>query len=482
MYSANKKQVIRGFFWKFGERIIALGMAFVITLVLSRILSPKEYGEVALALIVINIADIFVSAGLGNSLIQKKDANDIDFSSALILNIIISIIIYVVIFVTAPSFSKLFQYEDLCLVIRVLCLKIPISSVNSIQQAYVSKTMQFKKFFFSTLFGSVISGSVGIVMAINNGGVWSLVLQTLLNTLIDTIVLRISIEWRPIFCFDRKRVFELLRYGWKLMVSGALDAVYNQIRNLVIGKRYSAETLAFYTNGTQYPQAATSAINSSISSVLFPTLSQEQDSVVKVKEITRQAIKVSSYLLWPIMFIIFVISPTFISLILTDKWLPCVPYIRIACISYGFWPIHTANLEALKATGHSDIFLKLEVIKCCLAFCILLISMKYGVMAIAASSILTSITSCVINSYPNKIILKYGYKEQTMDILPSFLKGIMITIVGILLTRCIENKIILLISQIIICVIMYLILSILCKDNNLVYLKKIMENRQTKNE
>lgn len=256
------------------------------------------------------------------------------------------------------------------------------------------------------------------------------------------------------------------------MVAGILNAVYNQMQNLIIGKKYSTESLAYYTNGTQYPQAATSAINTSISSVLFPALSSTQDSLENVKKITRQAISVSSYLLWPIMFCIIVIAPSFVSLILTDKWLPCVPFIQIACIVYGFWPVHTANLEALKATGHSEIFLKLEIIKCSIALGVLCISMRYGVMAIAISSIITSIISSFINAYPNRTILNYSYWEQVKDVIPSFLKAFVMALFVMAISKVIKNKLFLLIIQLVICVVLYILISVLTKDKNLKYLKE----------
>lgn len=473
MNKESKIKILTGFFWKFGERILALSASFIVTIVLSRLLSPMEYGEVALAMVIINLADIFVTAGLGNSLIQKKDADEIDFSSAFYLNITISLGIYIGIFCVAPTLSKFLNYDDLDIVIRVLCIRIPIAAINSIQQAYVSKKMDFQKFFLSTLGGTLLSGIVGVALAFWNFGVWALVVQYLLNTMVDTIILWIFVKWRPKRNFDIKRVKRLYSFGWKLMISGFLDAIYNQLRNLIIGKKYSAQNLAYYTNGTQYPQAATSAINTSISSVLFPTLSNAQESLEEVKKITRQAIAVSSYLLWPIMFCIIVIAPSFISLFLTDKWLPCVPFIRIACIAYGFWPVHTANLEALKATGHSEMFLKLEIIKCSIALVVLVISMKYGVIVIAVSAIITSIISSFINAYPNRAILNYTYREQIKDIIPSFFKAFLTSLFGISISGIIKDKLLLLILQILICIVVYLMISIFTGDKNLKYLRQI---------
>lgn len=473
-HKSDRMKVITGFFWKFGERIIVLGVSFLIMVILSRLLSPSEYGMVAMALVVINIADVFVTAGLGNSLIQKKDADSKDFSTAFYLNVIISVIIYICVFFIAPLIEKFFHYRDLSAVIRVLCLRIPIAAVNSVQCAYISRNMQFKLFFGATLWGTLISGGAGVALALSGFGVWALVVQYLLNAVIDTCILWVRAGWRPTKEFDIATGKGLFRYGWKLMVSGLLDMTYSQIRNLIIGKKYSAADLAYYTNGSQYPQAATSAISTSISSVLFPVLSKKQETVDSVKQITRRAVSISSYLLWPVMLGIIVVAPSFITVFLTDKWLPCIPFIRIACIAYGFWPVHTANLEALKATGHSDIFLKLEIIKCSIAIAILCLAMRYGIIAIAFSAVVTSIVSCFINAYPNVKILKYTYLEQISDIMPSMIKSAAMAVIIWGIGTQLENNLVRLCVQIVTGIVVYFAISLMTKDANFNYLKKLV--------
>lgn len=478
MEKYSRKKVLSGFIWKFGERILALGTTFIITVCLSRILSPDEYGLVALALVVISLADVFVVAGFGNALIQKKDADETDFSSVFYFNFIFSMFIYLLIFLIAPLLADFFEYSELTLVVRVLGIRVPIAAINSVQQAYVSRHMDFKRFFWSAFWGTILSGIIGIAMALKGFGVWALVAQYLSNTCIDTLVLWFTVKWRPIRVFDFVRVRDMFSYGWKLMVSGFIDTGYNQIRNLLIGKIYTSKDLAYFTNGNQFPQAAISAINTSISAVLFPTMSQEQEDLQTVKNMTRQAIRVSSYILWPVMLGFAAVAPSFVSAFLTDKWLPCVPYIQIACVAYGFWPIHTANLEALKATGNSGMFLKLEIIKCAVGFALLFSVMKLGVMAIALSMIASSVISCFINSAPNVRILNYTFFEQLCDIIPSIIKSLIMAFCVYLAGNIIKVKMVSLLVQILLGAVLYIVISVVTRDKSFLYVINLLRREK----
>lgn len=414
-------KVLSGLFWKFGERISAQLVTFIVSIVLARLLSPDDYGNIALVTVFITIANVFVVNGFGSALIQKQEADNVDFSSVFYANIVFSCFLYVIIFLVSPVVADFYASPILCPVLRVLGLRIPVAAINSVQQAYVSRHMLFKKFFFSTLFGTLLSGVVGCVMAYMGFGIWALVAQYLVNTSVDTIVLWFTVRWRPDFVFSFSRVKVLLSYGWKLLLSGLLDTGYTQLRSLIIGKKYTSADLAYYNRGQQYPQLVVTNINTSISSVLFPAISKCQDDLSRVKSMTRRAIKTSSYIMWPLMIGLGVIAEPLVSFMLTDKWLPCVPYLQIACFTYAFWPIHTANLEALKAIGRSDIFLQLEILKKGIGLVLLFLTMNYGVMAIALSLVVSTIISSFINASPNKKLLGYSYFDQIKDMVPSFL-------------------------------------------------------------
>lgn len=475
-----KKSVFSGLFWKFGERITAQLVSLLVSIILARLLSPDDYGAVAMIMVFITIANVFVSSGFGNALIQKKDADDLDFSSVLYINIAVSILIYTVLFVSAPFIAEFYGIPVLSSVLRVLGIRIPVAAVNSIQHAYVSRNMLFKRFFWSTLFGTVLSGIVGIIMAYRGFGIWALVAQYLTNTCTDTIVLWFTVKWRPILAYSFERAKPLIKYGWKLLVSGLLDTGYTQLRSLLIGKIYTSEDLAFYNQGEKYPQVLSVNINSSIGSVLFPAMSQYQNDKNKIKEITRRSIQVCSYVIWPMMVGFAVTAEPFIRLLLTDKWLPCVPFLRIFCFTYGLWPIFTANLQALNAIGRSDIFLKLEIIKKILGIIVLVISIPFGTLAIAEGLIVTSIASIFINVSPNVKLLEYSFKEQLLDLLSPFILSVIMAVIIFPVSKTGLNDIAVILIQVVCGAVIYLIGSIISKQKGFLYIMNFFKKKDTK--
>ncbi len=414
-------KVMNSFIWRLFERVGAKGVELIVSLILANFLDPELFGSIALVLVVITVLQVFVDSGLGNALIQKKDSDNKDFSTVFFFNIVFCAVLYTLLFFTSPLFANFYDDPSLTPIIRVLGLTVVISGVKNVQIAYVSKTMQFKRFFFSTLGGTIFAAVAGIYLAVNGYGMWALVIQSVSNTAIDTIILWITVKWKPEFYFSFKRLKVLFTYGWKLLVSQLLDTGYNQLRSLIIGKKYTKDDLAFYDRANQFPGFITANINTSIDSVLFPAMSGVQDDKERVKSMTRRAMKTSIFLMAPMMAGLACCATPIVKLVLNDTWLPLVPYMIILCISYTFYPLHTANLNAIKALGRSDMFLKLEIIKKILGITLLLISMWYGVMAITLSMLASDIICQVINSWPNKKLIGYGYFEQLKDILPSII-------------------------------------------------------------
>ena len=412
MADITKKSVIGNFIWRFAERCGAQLVTFIVSIVLARILDPKDYGTIALVTVFTTILQVFVDSGLGTALIQKKNADDLDFSSVFYFNFIVCIILYVGMFIAAPYIALFYKDTTLTPVIRVISLTIVISGVKGIQQAYVSKNMLFKRFFFSTIGGTIFSAVLGIAMAYMGYGVWALVAQQLSNTAIDTLILWLTVKWRPKKMFSYERLKGLFSFGWKLLISSLLDTAYNNLRNLIIGKLYSSSDLAFYNQGEKFPKVIVMNINASIDSVLLPTMSIEQDNPERIKQMTRRAIKTSTYVMAPLMMGLAFCAEPIVRLVLTDKWIFCIPFLRIFCITYMFWPVHTANLNAINAMGRSDWFLRLEIIKKIVGLAILLSTMWFGVMAMAYSLLLSSVLSQIINSWPNRKLLDYRYLEQ----------------------------------------------------------------------
>lgn len=476
----NNKSVLSNFIWRFLERCGAQGVTLVVSIVLARLLDPNVYGTIALVTIFTTIMQIFVDSGMGNALIQKKDADDLDFSSVFYFNIVMCSVLYLIMFFLAPFIAKFYNLPELTAVVRVLSLILIISGVKNVQQAYVSRHLMFKRFFFATLGGTIGAAVVGILMAYFGFGVWALVAQMLFNTTIDTLILWITVKWRPKKMFSMQRLKSLFSYGWKLLISALIDTVYNNIRQLIIGKVYTQSTLAYYNNGKKYPEYLVSNINTAIDSVLLPTMSNEQNHPERVKSMTRRAIKTATFIIMPLMVGFAVCSRQLVSLILTDKWLPSVPFMQIFCISFVFYPIHTANLNAIKAMGRSDLFLKLEIIKKSIGVVTIIIAIKFGVMAMAYSMLITSFISQVVNSFPNKKLLNYSYLEQVKDMLPQIILSLVMGAIVYAVTFLKLSSVITLVIQIPVGVFVYWVGSKLFHIESYEYIVGMLKNFRKK--
>ena len=417
----NSGKILKNFFWRFFERCGAQGVSFIVSIVLARLIAPEAYGTIALVTVFVTILQVFVDSGMANALIQKKEADDLDFSTVFFFNIAMCVLLYVGIFLAAPLIASFYEQSELTTVVRVLCLTIVISGIRNVQQAYVSKTMQFKKFFLSTIGGTVGSAVVGISMAYFGFGIWALVAQQVINVTAGTVFLWITVKWRPKKMFSYQRLKGLFSYGWKLLAASLLDRIYNELRSLIIGKMYSSVDLAYYNRGDQFPNIIVTNINTSIDSVLLPTMSVEQDHKERVRAMTRRAIRTSTYIMMPLMMLLAICAESVVRIFLTEAWLPCVPFLRIFCVTYAFYPIHTANLNAIKAMGRSDIFLKLEIVKKVIGMIALVSTMWFGVIWMAYSLLFTTVTSSVINAFPNRKLLNYTYGNQIRDMLPQII-------------------------------------------------------------
>ncbi|MBR5372398.1 MAG: lipopolysaccharide biosynthesis protein [Oscillospiraceae bacterium] len=414
----SSTNITSNFAWRLMERFGAQTVTLIVGIKLQQLLGPEVFGTVALVTIFTAIMQVFVDSGLGNALIQKKDADDLDFSSVFFFNITVCSVLYVIMYFSAPLIAAFYEKPELTALVRVLSLTLLISGVKNVQQAYVSRNMLFKKFFFSTLGGTIGAAVLGLWMAYNGYGAWAIVAQSLFNAAVDTTILWFTVRWRPKKQFSLARLKILFSFGWKMLLSSLLETIYNELRQLIIGKIYSDADLAQYNEGKKVPNLIVTNINTSIDSVLLPAMSREQDNAAAVKNMTRRSIKISTYIMMPLMAGLAVCAEPLVRLVLKEKWLPCVPYLQIFCISFAFHPIHTANLNAIKAMGRSDLFLILEIIKKVVGITAILISMWISVWAMAVSALITSLLSQVINAWPNRKLLNYSYLEQVKDMLP----------------------------------------------------------------
>ncbi len=436
MKKIESRHVISNMIWRFLESSGSEIIQFVISIILARLLDPSAYGMIAIVVVLTSILRIFIDSGFGAALVQNKNSDEIDFSSVFYFNIIACFIMYIFLYIFAPWIANFYRIEGLIPVIRVLGLSLLTYGVRNVQQAYVSKHLQFKRLFVATLIGTLFSSFIGIGLAYKGYGVWALVWQQLSSGIVCVCILWLTVQWHPKLKFSFYRIVKLFNFGWKMLISATIDRLYNSLRTLIIGRLYSSSDLAYYQKGEQFPSLLMYNVNASINSVLFPTMSQEQDNLERIKYITRRSIMSGTFIIMPMMAGLAACSTNLVRLILTEKWMPCVFFIRVFCITYSFFPLQNANLSAIKAMGRSDIFLKLEIIKKILGLFLLFFSICISVKAIALSSIVLSIISQIINSWPNKKFLNYSYFDQIYDILPqitiSIIMGIIVFSVSLL--------------------------------------------------
>ncbi len=404
--------------WKFLERIVAQGISFVISIIIARILQPSDYGAITLVLSFVSLANIFITSGFNTALIQKKDVDEKDFSTIFYFNLIISIILYLFLYFFAPIIANFYENIELIKIIRILSLIIPISSLNVIQQAHVMRNLNFKKFFLSTLIGNCISGVVGIIMAYLQCGVWALVAQSLIAPIINTLVLLVTVPWRPKLLFSIKSLKDMIGYSSRITLATLVSTAYMELRGLIIGRIYTSADLAYYKKGNVIPDIVVNNVDTTMGSVLFPTLSKCSENKEAMKSLMRKNIKISSYIISPVLVGLFVVAEPLIEVLLTEKWLLAVPFMQIACISQLTMPISTTNNQAIKATGRSDIFLKMEASKKVIGVIIILAVMNISVEMIALSIFPYGIIAILINTFPSKKMFDYGIIEQFKDLLP----------------------------------------------------------------
>lgn len=474
--SSLKNKALKGVAWKLLENFGSQGITFIVTLVIARLIMPEDYGVIAIVSVFIAIADVFVHAGFSTALIQNKDVDDDDYSSVFILNFIIAVILYAIIFVCAPYIAAFYNNEVLCIVLRVLAIKLIPGSLNAIQIAMLSKELQYNKLFVRTISSNIPSGIIGIAFAYFGFGVWALVAQQLSAIILSCIVFFFTSHWRPRLVFNIKRIKILFSFGWKLLTSNLINTAYNNLRTLIIGKLYNPAIIGFYNKGHQIPNYICLSLDGAIQSVMLSTYSKVQDDKEKVKGIMRRAIKTSSYIIFPFMLGIAACAEPFVSLVLTDKWLPCVPYMQIFCFSYCLMPIHTTNLQAINALGRSDIFLKLEIIKKIIGLTVLVASVPFGVYPMAISLACAAVVNSFVNAYPNKKLLGYTYIEQVKDMLPNLIGGIIMFIIVSVVSHINLPDILVLLIQVVVGVIIYVAYGILTKSESFKYILNIAKS------
>lgn len=460
--------IINGFLWRFGERICAQIVSFVVTVILARILLPSEYGIIALTSVFITVCNVFVTSGFGTALIQKRQADDLDFTTILLFGFCTSCLLYGVICFASPGIAGFFHEPLLSPVLRIMALKLPLAAIGSVQQAYVTRHLLFQKFFLATLVGTIISGVIGIHMAYRGFGVWALAAQYLINSLCDTVLLGITIQWHPRLRFSCQRLQVLFVFGWKILLSDLINTVYTELKSIVIGKYYRADQLAYYNRGMQIPHLFITNVGVALSSVLFPVMSRAQEDDLQLKAMVRKTIMAGTYIMFPIMTGLAAISKPLVRILLTDRWLPAVPFLQMACFSFSFDLWSDTNLQVIKAKGEGKAYLMLEIQKKSIAMAMLLLSIPFGIYVFTASSCLYSLAAVVLNASQNSRNIDYGFCRQLADVFPNLCLSCCMGLAVLTIGKLPLPPSAVMSLQIAGGIILYLLLSFLTKNKSLI--------------
>ncbi len=474
--SSLKSKTVSGLFWKMAERVGSQLIRMVVMVVLARLLTPEDYGAIALVMVFISVCDVILVNGLTSSLIQKKEADTIDFSTIFYCSITLGTLLFVIVYLSAPAIAKFYEMEILCPVLRVLAIGIIISAAGSVQNAYVSRMMKFRTFFFSTLIGLIASGGIGIWMAYQGYGIWALVGQTISMQAVDLIVVFFFIHWVPTLEFSWERLRGMWSFGWKIFVAALINNLFQDIRTILIGKYYTKQDLAYYNQGNQYPQLIMQTVNSSINSVLFPAIAKIQDDIPSVRSFLRRSIQLGSFILCPVLLGFAAVAEPFILLFLTEKWLPSVPFIQVICIAMFLSPISTPSQQAIKAIGRSDVTMKQEVIKKTVYLLLIIGGLFISVWGVVIGSAIGEIWCVLVNAFPCKKYLNYSFKDQLFDILPNLTSAVIMAAVVYSVNFLSLPPLLTLIIQLPLAVIIYISLCVFQKNESFSYCLENMRN------
>ena len=415
-----KQKVAKGAAWTLCEKLSCQAVHFVVGMILARLLTPTDYGTVALTGIFFVIAGSLVNCGFGSALIQKKDADQLDYNSVFYFELVMSIAMYWAMFFAAPWIADFYKMPELVKIVRVSALTFIFGAINSIQGAELTKKMLFHLSFRISLITTITSAIVGITLAFMGYGVWALVLASLVTGIVGVIARWFIIAWRPRLMFSFARLKPLFSFGWRMAVSGLLDSFFRQLSGLLIGKFYTRADLAFVDKGRGLPKMAMNEVDATLGRVTFPALVQMQHDKVALREAMRRMMTCSLFLVLPLMVGVAACAKSELRLLYGEQWVPAAPYMMIVCFTYSLWPFHTINLRGIQAMGRSDVFLKLEIIKKILNLICMFTFLRFSVVIyVAASAFIMGPLGVLINSWPNRKLLNYTIGMQIRDVLPT---------------------------------------------------------------
>lgn len=477
MADSLKQKAAKGILWSTVERFSVQGVQFVIMIVMARLLTPYDYGIIGMLAIFIAVAQSLIDSGFSQALIRKQDRTDVDNNTVFYFNIVVSALLYLILYVSAPFVADFYDTPQLCPVMRVVCLGIVFNSFAVVQRALLTIRIDFKTQAKAALTAAATSGIVGIVMAWHGFGVWSLVVQQLLNLGVNTGLLWLLSKWRPRLVYSWRSFHELFAFGSKLLASGLLDTVYRNIYPIVIGKLFSASSLGHYTRAHQFSEFPSSNVTGIIQRVTYPVLCEIQNDDVRLANIYRKFLKLSAFVIFPLMAGLAAVAGPFVNIMLGSQWGFCGQLLQVICFSMMWYPVHSINLNLLQVKGRSDLFLRLEVIKKILGVAVLCATAPFGLMVMCYGQIFSSLVSLVINTYYTGKLINVGFVRQMRDLLPTTILCLIMFTLILSINHFIGNDVVELCTGIVVGVVFYSLSSRVFKFSELDELLSLIKRK-----
>ncbi len=477
MTESLKKKTVSGILWSSIERFSVQGIQFVIMIIMARILLPSDYGMIGMLAIFIAISQVLIDSGFSNALIRKKDRTEIDCSTVFYFNIVVGIILYLILFLVAPLIAKFYNVQELTSLTRVVAINLFVNSLTVVQRAILTIRVDFKTQAKASFSAAFLSGLIGIGMAYKGYGVWALAIQTVLNGIINASLLWFLSKWKPIKVFSYHSFKELFSFGFSLLLSGLFNVIYLNIYTIVIGKKFSSKDLGFYTRADQFAQFPSINLTGILQRVTYPILSNIQDDKERLTLAYRKILRLSAYIVFPLMIGLAVLATPLINCLLTEKWNFTALLLQILCVAYMWYPVHMINLNLLQVKGRSDLFFRLEIIKDGLGILILCITMPLGLVAMCCGLIFSSLIGLTINTYYTGKLIGLGFFKQLHDLMPSILYSFSMGGLVFFLISFIPNDFFQIIAGISVGIVYYLVISFLTKSQELAELLLLMKKK-----
>lgn len=468
----------KGLLWSTIERFSTQGIQFLFGIILARILSPDDYGIIAMPIVFLNLAQVFIDSGFSNALIRKRDLSEKDLSTAFYFNVAVGLVFYVILFCCSQYISSFYNTPILSGILKVTALTVLFNPLCAVHQALVTINLNFRIQAKISCTAAIVSGIVGVIMAYSGFGVWSLVVQQVSSSLLRTVMMWFFIKWVPQKIWSNDSFRYLWGFGSKMMLSSLINSLYQNIYPLIIGKYYTSGQLGYYTRAQQFSQLPSSNFTGIIKRVTYPVLSTVQDNDKELGMLFRRTLRVTFFVICPIMLCLFAVSDPLINVLLTEKWMPVSPLLKILCIAMVWYPLDALNLNLLMIKGRSDLFLKLEIIKKIFGFSILVIGVKYGFIALCSTAVVYSVFEILTDTYYTGKYFDLGLKKQISDIIPSFILSVIMAVSVMVINLFIRHSVLALIIDVIIGPMVYLLLSKFLGLRELEELKTFISNRK----